>query len=413
LFLYKQSEYRAELTNMSNAPSTQFEFPEVTKITTTSEELAPATPRSTSTTPGFIEGETDTDELSAEPLELTLPYVRLKKKIKIFSLLSSVLMVLGAFGALFLLHTTVWLVSTGARTAIGPENWFSSGGCGMDLTMIAICFIQVVCYVVLEICFVIMFFAFRVRDTWHITKELIFIVGIYFVGSLIFAILNLIPYYANVIEFIVPSGWMVPLVCMIDTIVTAFVPSLLSFRKGDNYLLLNDDHEETKGHNANELLMILQKSELKDTLKLFAVQSFCPEGILCWEDVQKYKKLRSRRARAVKMREILNKYLVSGAPLELNLPNKKAFYKIADDALGLYMMWKQRNVQTKLNEKLEQIANIEDNNTLMSEGVTVDALDKLEKQIIADMMDVFYRYRRTPVGRRSIVTVNPDAYKEN
>ena len=47
--------------------------------------------------------------------------------------------------------------------------------------------------------------------------------------------------------------------------------------------------------------------------------SYCPESVQCWRDIQRFKKTKRSNRRKPAL-HILNTYLTSGAPLELNMP---------------------------------------------------------------------------------------------
>ncbi len=331
------------------------------------------------------------DELSEDPTSPSQLKARekIKRNIKTLSWLASKLVLILVIAFLVILHVALWLVTTGARTGIERFNWFSTTGCGLDFTMIVIAFIPILCYVIIEVAFLI-FFAFRVRDTWNIGRELIFVISLYFFASLLFAVLNIVPWYSNVGEYVVPTGWLVPLTCFVETLVSTVLPVIMSFRKGNNYN--TEEHVE----NNSELVSVLEKDDSRNLLKKFAVQSFCPESILAWEDIQKFKGLSTASARANALKKMIAKYLEVSAPLELNLPNKRVFYEEIKEALDRYLATKRKTVRVKLNETFEKMAFADSNENLLPSTL----LDRLENQVISDMMDIFARFRLSATGRK-------------
>ena len=75
---------------------------------------------------------------------------------------------------------------------------------------------------------------------------------------------------------------------------------------------------------SNELEFILNKNETCEMLLEYSRRSFCPEGVLVYKDISKFKQANNFKKRKLVALEIVNCYLTPGGVYELNLPNMNA-----------------------------------------------------------------------------------------
>jgi hypothetical protein len=99
------------------------------------------------------------------------------------------------------------------------------------------------------------------------------------------------------------------------------------------------------------------------------MQSFCPEAIMFWEDCQAFKHITDETAKVDHLRNIIDRFIDSSSPLELNLANKSAHAKHILDTIHRY----------------EQYA----------EPIPPDCLFEIEMLVRIDLIDLFARFENT------------------
>ena len=75
-------------------------------------------------------------------------------------------------------------------------------------------------------------------------------------------------------------------------------------------------------------------------------RSYCAEAIMCYDNIEKYKSAKRKGNKYKIARHILNTYLVSGAPLELNINNIITRY----DSLAFHI---NSQDDKKINEEMD------------------------------------------------------------
>jgi hypothetical protein len=171
---------------------------------------------------------------------------------------------------LIMVQIALWLLIAGISSISDPLYLSVTTGCYLgnySYAMLVTCGIYVVIVLIL-MCMLIT----GVRDAWGIRYEVFIVSAAWALALIIFAILYFVPQYGDVYEYYVPSGSVLFLGFVVDTFVSCTFPCLLSFMKINN---------KKAGVNepSEDILFILNKSEYRELLKNFAVESFCPESI--------------------------------------------------------------------------------------------------------------------------------------
>jgi hypothetical protein len=116
---------------------------------------------------------------------------------------------------------------------------------------------------------------------------------------------------------------------------------------------------------------ILENNSYREKLKEYAIRSFCGENVLFYEDVHKFKKIKDQEEMDAEAVVIYNKYIVSGAPYELN-------------------------IQTDMSGPIANIIHSIQSSTFSNANEKM--FDKLERHCISDIRDVYSRFKYTNEG---------------
>jgi hypothetical protein len=291
---------------------------------------------------------------------------RERTRIRILNVLTSPQFIFGLVVALFAIHTIIMFVSLGILTAVDPILYFTfTAGCYMPFSILAIVVAQVLIYMFFMILSAILLLVTKANDAWGIRVEVIFSVINFTFWSTLYFVLNVIPAYQDYPEYIFPAGSCVYAVCLIDNIMTCFIPCCRSFIVRNNYTFRNLDDNS----RDSRLFMVLSNDEYRHAFKKYGMQSFCPEAIMFWEESQAFRRLTDENAKLELVSNIINRFLDSASPLELNLENKKVHVKKLLDLIQRY----------------EQYA----------EEIPIDCFHELEIIVRKDMLDLFYRFEAT------------------
>jgi len=183
----------------------------------------------------------------------------------------------------------------------------------------------------------------RLRDTWSIRFELIFI-PLYWVPLIVaFSIC----WFLNDKwpERYMPATFWLWIAGYIDVIICSFVPIIRTFivrnkiitfksllrsnlTSEDDYMDIRKSQEITQSLIKDESLSALHETLNSGMLRAeflkFTTASLCPESLLFWQDVkQKYEKTEDHTERCALAQQILDQYIVAGSPNELNLNSKQ------------------------------------------------------------------------------------------
>ena len=211
-----------------------------------------------------------------------------------------------------------------------------------------------------------------VRENWNIRQEVFIVMSFWLFDVILFFVSGVWGSYSKIYEHYFPGGWIILFGCIFDNIVSVLVPCILSFQQS-RYAWTESGHSAPSGSSVEEGMQNSANAELREILydnkarvmfKQFSTESFVPEGILFWEDARNFKKVKSKDKKKKYAQQILDKYIKSGAALELNLPNRK--------------VW-----ETEITEKIN-VKRIPDS-----------IFHKLVNHVERDMMDIFVRFKRT------------------
>jgi uncharacterized integral membrane protein len=203
---------------------------------------------------------------------------RLHARIRFLNFITSRKFTFISVAIAFAVHVSVWLLFSGISTAVG-HPFFSAYGCLANTALVGVATAQILVYCLLCIIYAIAV-AIKVRDTYNIMYEVIGIVVVYVLMVIVFIIMNTEPSYVAIYEHYFASGWLIPLTVGIDSIVTALVPTLLTFRKSNNYNAYHkQDESDSERQTKAPIDILLEDEAARDDFKEFAVASFCPESI--------------------------------------------------------------------------------------------------------------------------------------
>ncbi|KAL0477436.1 regulator of G-protein signaling [Acrasis kona] len=206
------------------------------------------------------------------------------------------------------LQLCVWITSSGIISIYQPE-YMSFKGCDLTTSGNVAIVIGIV-YTLIDIMFVIMLF--KVKDTWGIKYETLFVTIVWAALIILFAVLINIPVYNQEYDYYFPCFYILFIGFFIEGLVCGLLPALLSFKSSPS--------QEKQLENSNGLQSILDVDAYRAKFLTFCVRSFCPENLLCWEDIQKYNRTAHAESRAEFAELILNKFVRDGAPVQLNMP---------------------------------------------------------------------------------------------
>ncbi|EFC37800.1 predicted protein [Naegleria gruberi] len=288
------------------------------------------------------------------------------KKIRILTFLTSNKFIVITYAVLIPIHLAFWLVLGGIEEGIFERDptqkrvfledgglLMFSHGCITNYKTVIIIVVQAVLYILAEIILLI-FCVFADRDTWKIKIETFVVVIFQFTFTVLFGCEQISVIY-TLIEFIFPSGNVMATATVIEVFISVILPLI--------YSIIRDERAK-KYSGESDLEKVLKNKRMFAKLLEFSRKSYCPENILCFKDIQIYKRLKQPGKK--KMADyICQTYLRQFAPLELNMPHSETRY---DDIMG----------------KLERKETLEKN-----------LFDYLSVTCLNNMQDVFERLKET------------------
>ena len=248
------------------------------------------------------------------------------KKIKVYQFLTSYKFMVAVYLIVFFAHICLWVIMGGIDEANYQNGgkrlffWYSgvftpNKGCVSNTNTVYFVAAEAAIYIIVEIVLMVMYF-FTDRDTWGIKREQVFLVFFQIFSCLMYVILGQIEVFRFLVDYFVPYGYTLLSYSLLEIIVSVFLPIL--------YAIRSDYRLKVKHDTELELLLKHKKSYM--ILLDFSRRSYCPEPILCWKDIQRYKK-GSKKNRKKTGLYICETYLRKGAPLELNIPESVANYE--------------------------------------------------------------------------------------
>ncbi|KAL0487335.1 4 TM domain-containing transmembrane protein [Acrasis kona] len=299
----------------------------------------------------------------------------IRTRVKLLSLLVTKRFSAILWCSLTSLHISVWLLSTGIYSAAGPQFLYTTNSCSVDMYLLLVPIIGIILYFMFQLMFIVIVFAARMRDTYGIVLELFLVITGYFIASIVVLITNVLPSYSNHTEYIFVSLWFAEFAIIWDSFVMAFIPSVLS---------IMPSKELTKDE---DLGTFLTNEKQRNSLKEYAVRSLCPEDLLCWEEIQTFKKCTNDHERAVILEKIFDLFLKPNSPMQLNLQESTISLSHIENALGGFFQLQDSPIQLQPKE-------IDDSPCDSPKPImSTTMLDDLESNVVLNMIDVYKRYK--------------------
>ncbi|KAL9646586.1 hypothetical protein ABK040_016376 [Willaertia magna] len=229
-------------------------------------------------------------------------------------------------------------------------------GCVMTTNFLILIGIQGFFYIFLELFAAVLLIIRSDGDTWFIRKEAITTAVVELILIILFVIGGQLDIVNTLTDFIVPNGVTFLTGTNFQILFTVFIPLC--------YSLYYDRTERLKRKNSSKtkLERLLKEPKTFTIFLDYARKSFCPETVLCWEDVMKFKKVKKSKRREYG-KYILEKYLkVDESPLEINISKNVARY-----------------------EEMNSLFNDE------SKEIQKEVFDYLELHCLRDMTDLYSR----------------------
>lgn len=238
-------------------------------------------------------------------------------------------------------------------------------GCGLTTTTVLIVGVHALFYIFLEFVFLILSLMAD-RDTWGIKRETLLLIIVQFVAAIIFIVVGNLDITEKLLDYLVPTGLALWIYEYIEIVLCVGMPVIYAII-GDRKSKLppsDNDTEKKQALKETGIEKILKNKKTYQILLEFARRSYCTESVLCWRDIQRFKKAR-RAQRTKAANHILKAYLTLGAPLELNI--------------------------SKIEEKKKEIEKIIAENPKISHNLFASIQD----HCLNDMTDLFERLKNS------------------
>ncbi|KAL9657542.1 hypothetical protein ABK040_000969 [Willaertia magna] len=308
---------------------------------------------------------------TASVVDFNIHFQKDIKKLKIFEFFASHKFIITIFLISAGFHFCLWAIFGGIEELVfksknDPNAFrifiYDGGmfefrrGCGMTTNFVIIIGIQGLFYLSLEVIAAVLLAIRADGDTWFIRKEAFIAAIVEIIFVLAFVISGQLHIINKLVDYILPNGLAFLIGTNFEILITTFIPLCYSVYYDRREKLIREAASKTKLerllYNKKTFIIFLE----------FARKSFCPESVLCWEDVQKYRRLKKSKRR-IYARYILEKYLKTGeSPLELNISTNVARYQEMDSKIK------------DLNKEMER-----------------GAFDYLELHCLRDMTDIYSR----------------------
>ncbi|EFC45189.1 predicted protein [Naegleria gruberi] len=254
--------------------------------------------------------------------------------------------------------------SSKPRVFLGDGGFFvSTRGCVINNSIVIILAVEAIFYIVVEIVFLVLSFI-TPRDTWFIKRETLVLITLQFLAIILFAICGFLDAIANFTDYFVPFGFVLMTYSFVEVIVCVLFP-ILVYSNG-----------KIKNGKDSELEQFLMNKRTFTILLDFARRSYCPESVLCYRDIERYK-LTSKKNRKKAALKITKTYLKTGSPLELNFP--------------------------KLNQTFEEYSQIINNSNNNQSLLETSLFESIQLHCLDDMRDVFDRLKNQSKETRNIL----------
>ncbi|EFC46152.1 predicted protein [Naegleria gruberi] len=192
------------------------------------------------------------------------------------------------------------------------------------------------------------------KDTYFIKGETIITIIVQITAAIIYICCTMD--FFKVYDRVFPTGLIMIYYCGAEIFITITLPVL--------YAIVKD--LRTIEVFSNELEFILNKNETCEILLEYSRRSFCPEGVLVYKDITKFKQARCFKKRKLIALDIVKCYLTSSGVYELNLPNMNV---IREDIL------------------------LKINSAMCNDELTDDLFEEVQFQALLTLQDVLERLR--------------------
>ncbi|KAG2392504.1 hypothetical protein C9374_011229 [Naegleria lovaniensis] len=250
-------------------------------------------------------------------------------KFKFYKFMLSYKVLIITYLTVLFIQMAMWLILGGVEEAVYTSGSTTPGtkriflleggmlvferGCSMSTTMVLIIAGESVFYMIFEIVAFVLCVKSD-RDTWAIKKEALSLIIFQVLFVIAFVVAGLLDIVVVLTDYFVPYGYTLMFYSFLEVIVTVTCPVV--------YAIVRDYREmrRSKYQKETELESILKNKKLFERLLDYSRRSFAPESVLCYRDIQHFKKSKSNQKRKA-AQFIVNTYLQQGSPLELNIDN--------------------------------------------------------------------------------------------
>lgn len=252
-----------------------------------------------------------------------------KRLIKIYQFLTSYKFVVLIYIISLIFSTCLWLLMGGIEEGIyvsqhgtKPKIFTFAGflefklGCTLTTNCLILILSLAMVYCLFEAIAIIL--SIRAdRDTWQIKKENFVVLIVEVIGLACFIILGLVPQVQSLIDFLVPYGLILFFSFSVESIISVLMPAIYEIRNDWLKDWKRQKHEDE--HVDSYVEQLLKTPKTFKILLDHARRSYCPEGVLCYHEIQRYKKTKKEMTRKKIAMYIIETFLTLGAPLEINI----------------------------------------------------------------------------------------------
>ncbi|KAL0484025.1 hypothetical protein AKO1_014083 [Acrasis kona] len=375
-----------------------------------------------------------------------IDYQIFKRNTRVMNFLSSKYFILTLTLFMIMIQILLWLVVTGIYSLYKPERFlYTASFCAMDTILASMTAVFCGVYIVVQLILTVYIF-FRVQDSWGLAKESIFMSFVYIFWLIALTVLNAVPAYYLLAEYYFPAVWVLLPVFFSDSM-TAFIVCIRSLLKRNNFLMHNKDEDidemsttqyvepttnpsrmPTRGAslvmtNRSKIDVILEDSSARSEFLDYCVQSFCPESVRAWIDIQSYKHNEVMKHRIKNAILIYDYYLdQKNAIMLLNLPNFKKFNAPIERAINVVKSIDVNQIELvsspvttsdgcmspnseslllspTLTESIGSPSEAQSREAVTEDTIRelfhVNLFEKIEMHVKTDMVDTYIRFKKT------------------
>ncbi|EFC48243.1 predicted protein [Naegleria gruberi] len=287
-----------------------------------------------STTDGDSESQADVSTWNMSEFKEVSDVKKQVKQLAILNFFISKKFILSTYAIAFLVGVIIWVVlgiveevTYNASTDPNKKRLFLfdgglfvfERGCGLTTTTVLIVGVHALVYIFLELVFLILA-VMADRDTWGIKRETLLLIIVQVGAAIIFIVVGMLDITEKLLDYLVPTGLALWIYELIEIIMCVGMPAMYAFISDRKSKLSqsNNDTERKQAVKETGIEKVLKNKKTYQILLDFARRSYCTESVLCWRDIQRFKKARKANRKKAAT-HILKAYLTAGAPLELNI----------------------------------------------------------------------------------------------